>query len=451
MNIKDSKRLMSLAMKANAPYILVGHSGIGKTQITEQVAKEVFPNHKFVTVMASQCDVGDFIGIPDITTLEAVDAKGKKKVSKVTSWARPEWMPHEPCVIFLDELNNARPDVESAMLQLVLERRIHTHSLHPDSYICAAINPATAEYTTANIMSSALVKRFMVIPFEPLASEFIEWAGNKGNFDAKLLAFLKFRPDLSGAEKPLDTLIKMEPCPRVWNMVNNVYQVINKEGNASDRELVKDLLSTTVGIAATGVFLSWLDTQDKPVTLADIVKSPKKAIERYQGFHEAARNDLIASTHEEIINGFNKLVGEAVQYVDYKTSILEYERNSDPKLVKDALKEFNDILSKGKLPAEITDKLDAIIQFVSKLQADAVYQISVAIITNKPFEESDNKDEAYQKAQFKRINTYNTLVFYMMREDLVTKKGHKGFGQLYRDSVAEVNKHKAVEEKQASK
>ena len=445
MNIKESIRLMEVAMKARVPYLLVGHSGIGKSQITEQIAKTVFPDHKFVPVFASQCDVGDFIGIPDIMSIETTNTAGKKKVNRVTSWARPEWMPYEPCVIFLDELNNARPDVESAMLQLVLERRIHTHSLHPDSYICAAINPSSAEYTTANTMSAALVKRFMVLSFEPLASEFLQWGTDTKRVNPKLLAFLKHQPNITGAEKKLDTLIKMEPCPRLWEMVSRVYDIIEKEGNQEDRELIKDLLISSVGVNAAASFIGWLDTQDKPLTFKDIVEDPEKALTKYADFQKDMRTDLIGATNENIVNGVKEIHEKLIGKIAYKTSILEVDRKADQTQITNAIKELNTNVNKNM--GSYKKKLDNLIAFLKEVPADVLFQVSHNLITHKPhLDKQPNEDEkAYHTEQLKRFEAYNTIIFYLYRDDLID--GHSALNAKFKACTAEVNAHKKTEKK----
>lgn len=433
MNIKDSIRLMKVGMQARVPYLLVGHSGIGKTQITEALAQEIFPNHKFVTIMASQQDVGDFIGIPDIIS------KGN---SRVTTWARPEWMPTEPCVIFLDELNNARPDVESAMLQLVLEKRIHTHSLHPDSYICAAINPASSEYTTANTMSTALVKRFMVIGFEPQASEFINWADESKRINPRILNFLKHQPMITGAEKKLDTLIKMEPCPRLWEMVSKLYTVLEKEGNQEDRELIKDMLVSSVGVNAAAAFLSWMDTQDKPVTFKEITENPEEALTRYNKFYNDMRNDLISATSENVVKGIYEAHEKLVSKINYKVSILEVDRGADQKLVQEALKEL--VTNVNNNMGTYKKKLDNLITFLGEVPNDIMYQISHSIVTYKPYEENNGQqDDSYHKEQLKRFEAYNTIVFYLLRDDLIP--GHKGLYNKFLECTKEIEKHKKKE------
>ena len=227
------------------------------------------------------------------------------------------------------------------MLQLVLEKRIHTHELHPDSYICAAINPASAEYTTANTMSAALVKRFIVIPFEPQATEFLAWAKDSKRVNPKLISFLQHQPTITGVEKKLDTLIDVKPCPRLWTeAASKMYDVMEKEGLTEDRELIKDMLSSTVGGNAAAAFLSWMDTQDKPLTFKEIVDAPDAALKKLDEFVGAMRTDLVSSTVENIINGFKDVHEKLVDKVKYKVSILEFDRGADQKLVAESVKEL---------------------------------------------------------------------------------------------------------------
>ena len=267
MSIKRAKQLAKYCLKAKTPFLFVGHSGIGKTGVMRQLAKEVCPDHEFITIMASQQEVGDFIGLPNF---KQVEINGKS--TEVTSWARPEWMPTKPAVIFLDELNNARQDVESAMLQLVYENRIHTHELPEGSIVVAAINPATEEYTTANTMSAALVKRFVVIPFEPHPEEVIKWGEDTGKYDNEFIKFMGHDLNVTGVNKELDTAIRLEPCPRMWEKISLTKKIIEDEKPANEDEIIRDLITHSMGSEIAAKFFGWKESKEKPVTFADIIK-----------------------------------------------------------------------------------------------------------------------------------------------------------------------------------
>lgn len=267
MSIKRARNLAKYCLKSKTPFLFVGHSGVGKTGVMKELAKEVCPNHKFITIMASQQEVGDFIGLPNFKKVE-IDGK----MTEVTSWARPEWMPKEPSIIFLDELNNARQDVESAMLQLVYENRIHTHNLHPDSVVVAAINPATEEYTTANTMSAALVKRFVIIPFTPLPEEVIEWGETTGRYDDEFIKFMEHDTNATGVVKELETAIKLEPCPRMWEKISLTKKLIEKENPVNKDEILRDLITYSMGTEIAAKFFGWKESKEKPVLFEDIIK-----------------------------------------------------------------------------------------------------------------------------------------------------------------------------------
>lgn len=413
MNIRESKRIMQLAMKANVPFLLVGHSGIGKSQIIESLTKEQFPDHTFVSVFASQCDVGDFTGIPGDVEVNITNADGTVEKVRTTSWARAEWMPKGPCVIFLDELNNARTDVESAMLQLVLEKRIHTHALHPDSFVCAAINPATSEYTTANVISSALAKRFVVIPFQPLTSELISWAETTKRYHPSVIKFLNHMPISAGLDKPLETTIKVEPCPRLWEMVSRLINVA-AEDNANwqdDGELIKNLLSTTVGVETAALYVAFLESQDKPLTFEEIIKDQDKAIKRFKDIQDQMRGDLISETNNNFIKGIVGIVNELSPVLTYDNPVLDVD-SQDDKIKQKALKALNKNVGENLGVNRV--KLDKALAFLDHLPNDLFFKLSYDILTRDP-----SVKDATQEQQIKILDGHFTVCLYLYSDSLI--------------------------------
>ena len=413
MNIRESKRIMQLAMKANVPFLLVGHSGIGKSQIIQSLTQEQFPNHTFVAVFASQCDVGDFTGIPGDIDVTITNPDGTIEIVRTTSWARAEWMPKGPCVIFLDELNNARTDVESAMLQLVLEKRIHTHTLHPDSFVCAAINPATSEYTTANVISSALVKRFIVIPFQPMTNELLEWAEDSKRYHTSIIKFLRHLPTAAGLEKPLETTIKVEPCPRLWEMVSRLIKVVEDENNnwQEDGELIKNLLSSTVGVEVAALFVSFLESQDKPLTFEDILKDQEKAIKRFKVIQDQMRGDLISETNNNFVKGIVGIVNELAPVLQYDNPVLDVD-SQDDKIKQKAIKALNKNVGENLGANRV--KLDKALAFLEALPNDLFFKLSYDILTRDP-----SVKDATQEQQIKILDSHFSVCLYLYSDGLI--------------------------------
>ena len=153
MWLDQAKDLIKRAARAQAPHpiLMMGQMGIGKTQIVEQVARELaeelgnFGSKTFDLTNPKDVDsLNDVFGFVDLrlATQEPADLVGFphlvdkisrvfKKAYKVLSHAQPEWFPEEGTrgIIHLDELNRAPTDVRQAIFQLVKERRLHTHRL----------------------------------------------------------------------------------------------------------------------------------------------------------------------------------------------------------------------------------------------------------------------------------------------------------------------------------
>ena len=88
--------------------MLVGKHGIGKSRILEEYFSK--KGEKVVTLFLGQMsDPGDLIGLPS-----------KDEKTGRTDFMLPYWFPVDgkPVVLFLDELNRARPEVLQTIMDL---------------------------------------------------------------------------------------------------------------------------------------------------------------------------------------------------------------------------------------------------------------------------------------------------------------------------------------------
>ena len=93
--------------------MLVGKHGIGKSRILEEYFSA--RGQKVVTLFLGQMsDPGDLIGLPE-----------KNSKTGRTDFMLPYWFPvdDKPVVLFLDELNRARPEVLQTVMDLTLKQR----------------------------------------------------------------------------------------------------------------------------------------------------------------------------------------------------------------------------------------------------------------------------------------------------------------------------------------
>ena len=113
VNITELKQLLE-ATPASHNIMLVGNHGIGKSEILTEHFKE-FGMPVIALFLGQMADPGDLIGLP------CKDEKTGK-----TDFMPPYWFPTDgkPIVLFLDELNRARPEILQTVMDLALNRKL---------------------------------------------------------------------------------------------------------------------------------------------------------------------------------------------------------------------------------------------------------------------------------------------------------------------------------------
>lgn len=205
---------------ANQNIMLVGRHGIGKSEILTRFYQK--KGLKVVTLFLGQmADPGDLIGLPIPTENGHSTTNGNCATS--TTFLPPFWWPkgNEPIVLFLDELNRARPELLQTVMDLVLNRTLAGRKLPDDSRVIAAVNEGD-EYQLTHL-DPALVSRFNVYQFYPTVGEWLQWAEAEG-VDNRVIRFLSLEGHwLDGTEgnNSIDTGLEKTPDRRAWKRVSD--------------------------------------------------------------------------------------------------------------------------------------------------------------------------------------------------------------------------------------
>jgi len=215
VKVKEAKLLAKKIMTAGEIPLLVGHFGVGKTDIARDIARET--NRKLIILVLSQMEPGDLIGLP---------ARSEEK----TVFLRPDWWPEDGnTIVFLDEINRAHRSVRNAIMQLLVDRRIHNHVLPEGTWIMAAMNPPEEEYDQADLITDpAFISRFFILEVNPDVSEWLEWA-RKNGVSEKVRSFIKNYPEFLFPERSLSLKTSLKPSPRSWYKLSNVLRVLTEE------------------------------------------------------------------------------------------------------------------------------------------------------------------------------------------------------------------------------
>lgn len=226
--------------------MLVGKHGIGKSRILEDYYAS--KGARVVTLFLGQMsDPGDLIGLPE-----------KNEKTGKTDFMLPYWFPldNEPVVLFLDELNRARPEVLQTIMDLTLNRKLAGKSLPAGSRIISAVNNGS-EYQLTDL-DPALVSRFNIYEFAPSVEDWLNWAENSG-LDQRIKDFIRENPEYLDNFSSESGNLERTPDRRSWERVSSITK--NVKGEYSLSEEFKPLVSGIIGAAATSVFFEF--TQKK--------------------------------------------------------------------------------------------------------------------------------------------------------------------------------------------
>ena len=198
---------------ADQNLMLIGDHGIGKSEIlTEYFASK---GMKVVPLFLGQMsDPGDLIGIPN-----------RNETTGKTDFMPPYWFPLDgkPIVLFLDELNRARPEVLQTIMDLALNRTLAGRRLPDGSRIISAVNAGDRYQLTD--LDPALVSRFNVVSFKPSVQEWLLWA-DKAGVDPRVRDFIRENPlwlDRDpDAREGADTGLDKTPDRRAWKRVSDI-------------------------------------------------------------------------------------------------------------------------------------------------------------------------------------------------------------------------------------
>jgi len=268
VNTTELQQLLDIT-PADHNIMLVGKHGIGKSEIlTEYYSRK---GMKVVPLFLGQMsDPGDLIGIPN-----------KNEETGKTEFMPPYWFPLDgkPIVLFLDELNRARPEILQTIMDLALNRTLAGRALPEGSRIISAVN-AGDQYQLTDL-DPALVSRFNIVNFRPTVQEWLLWA-KKAGVDPRVTEFIEENqiwldkdPD---AKEGADTGLDKTPDRRGWKRVSDILRA-----SGEMTTLVTKAISAVVGAKAASALVSSVSSH-KIVSGREVMMNLPKVREKLEGY-----------------------------------------------------------------------------------------------------------------------------------------------------------------------
>lgn len=255
--------------------LVQGHMGTGKSSLLRTL-KAVMPNHTPCYFDCTTKDLGD-ISLPNLASL---DGQGY-----VTYATNEELGVHinKPIILMIDEYGKANPAVKNSLLRLMLERKIGSYELHPESVIFATTNLG-AEGVGDLLPPHARNRITVVTARKPSNLEWIEWGINNG-VDHTLLGWCKDNPQLFHSfddhKNPDDNPYIYHPkqprpafvTPRSLEAASDIL----KARDGMDDQTVTAALMGTIGERGAMDLMAFVKLADQLPSLESIKKSPDTA------------------------------------------------------------------------------------------------------------------------------------------------------------------------------
>ena len=251
--------------------MLTGRHGIGKSQILTKYyeAKGMMVKTLFLGQMS---DPGDLLGLPN-----------KDEATGKTTFMPPYWFPMDgkPIVLFLDELNRARPEILQTVMDLVLNRKLAGRPLPEGSRIISACNDGE-EYQLTDL-DPALVSRFNIYTFRPSAEEWVLWAVRSG-LDERVVNFISANPELLDRSADTKEEQGLEKDP---------------ENVPNPQPIHQKIVAGIIGVQATAqLFLSFQKSELTPMDVLSNFSKIKKKLDKYELHQFSVLNEGMARFFE---------------------------------------------------------------------------------------------------------------------------------------------------------
>ena len=248
------KEFLGAELGHHTPVMLWGPPGVGKSQMVAQVAQK--NNVEVIDIRLSQMEPSDLRGIPF-------------RDKEVVEWAIPAMLPDttrhgESGILFLDEITSAAPSVSAAAYQLILDRRLGQYIV-PNGWAIFAAGNRQGDRGVTYTMPAPLANRFSHFEVDINLDDWVAWA-YANNIDDKIIAFLRFRPDLLFDFDPAHNPVAF-PSPRSWEFAHRALQKFSERP-----DLLIGALQACVGPAAGVELNAFISNLDQMPDLEAIIR-----------------------------------------------------------------------------------------------------------------------------------------------------------------------------------
>ena len=269
MNFIETLKSVDLVLATGEVPLVVGESGIGKTALAKQLAKE--NNYSLVVIDGNLLKEGEIGGLPTVESYKAIDSNGIEIEKKTTIYAVHNKLREidieiengKEVLLFIDEINRCEHTVQQELMNLILNREINGYKLDDKVKILAAMNPSSKygsdfDYQVVD-MAAAQENRFVWLNMESDYNQWIKWAIGAG-IEQKVIEFISTFPEYLNKVNDED----VRATPRSYERVSKTYKIYKEQGDIP-RNIFLNVIKGNIGKVIAEEFVSFVEANHEPL------------------------------------------------------------------------------------------------------------------------------------------------------------------------------------------
>jgi hypothetical protein len=272
--INNNKVIQDQSKKPVAVSIL-GHAGLGKTTLVEELQKELKLNHFEYVNLAQIDELGDLVGIPikqywlttpqgkgkwiDETIMEQYKTQGWTITNNSRmGYAKPQFIAGkgENGILLLDDYTRCQPRFMQAVMEIISKQEYISWKLPKNWTVICTENPDDGTYNVSDT-DPAAQSRKLTFELKYDVESWAEWA-EKNGVDRRCISFMLLNPEIIKTETPH---INPRSLTKFFDTLTTITEF---ESNLS---LVRTLAEGAVGSEVASLFCSFINNKmDKMIS-----------------------------------------------------------------------------------------------------------------------------------------------------------------------------------------
>lgn len=278
MNFTDTLKSVELVLATGEVPLVVGESGIGKTALARQVAKE--NDWHLIVIDGNLLKEGEIGGLPTIESYRTIDSNGNEVEKKITVYAIHNKLKEidevvatgKTVLLFIDEINRCEHTVQQELMNLILNKEINGYKLSDEVNILAAMNPSSKygsdfDYQVVD-MDAAQENRFVWLHMESDHGQWIKWATGAG-IEQVIIEFISTFPEYLNKKNEDD----VRATPRSYERVSKSYKMYREKEGEISRAVFLNVIKGNVGRVIAEELISFIEAGCNPLITYDDVFS----------------------------------------------------------------------------------------------------------------------------------------------------------------------------------